>query len=183
MSKTDWQKRNSQRLEQGLAIIKRLPFTRAVRLTGSLAEGRGRPESDIDLFIEIVPGHLWLARALVTLAIAWRGLKRNEREIAGRFCLNWYATFDAPSRQAGRQSKLLWRQSATSQNKLKSFWEKMFSSYWFGWLEKLVKIYQIWRIERDYRTHLPHSMVRYSDRELGFHPPKRLDQQERPPRR
>jgi len=41
-----------------------------------------------------------------------------------------------------------------------------------GWTEPIVRLYQIRRIQKDPRTHAQGSQVRWSDDELGFHPPK-----------
>lgn len=162
-----WQQRNEQTLQRGLNIIKRIPFTRAVSLTGSLAEKRANEGSDIDLFIQIAPGHLWLGRFLVTLVIHLAGIRRTDTDIAGKICLNWLATFNAPAEQKGRVFELLWQEE-------KSPLAKRAFEFLLGWpaLEQLAKKYQTTRIERDPRTHQAGSQVRYSDTELGFHPPK-----------
>lgn len=45
--------------------IARLPFVRLVAVTGALAMNNARPGDDIDLFILVQPGRLWLCRLLV----------------------------------------------------------------------------------------------------------------------
>jgi hypothetical protein len=47
------------------ARIARLPFVRLVGVTGALAMNNARPDDDIDLFILVQPGRLWLCRLLV----------------------------------------------------------------------------------------------------------------------
>jgi hypothetical protein len=47
------------------ARIGRLPFVRLVGVTGALAMNNARPDDDIDLFILVQPGRLWLCRLLV----------------------------------------------------------------------------------------------------------------------
>jgi hypothetical protein len=45
--------------------IGRLPFTRLVGVTGALAMNNAGPDDDIDLFILVRPGRLWLCRLFV----------------------------------------------------------------------------------------------------------------------
>ncbi len=166
---TMWQEQNQKTIKKGLKIIAGIPFTRAVFLTGSLAEGRASAKSDIDFFIQVEPGYLWSTRFFVTLFLQLARIRRTDTDITGKICLNWFAIFNAPAQQNGRVYKLLWQQKPTG---MKLILEKLISVPWGKWLEKLLKNYQISRIERDPRTHQPGSQVRYSDTELGFHPPK-----------
>src|SRR6266852_977870 len=47
------------------AWIARLPLVRLVGVTGALAMNNARPDDDVDLFILVRPGRLWLCRLLV----------------------------------------------------------------------------------------------------------------------
>jgi predicted nucleotidyltransferase len=161
-----WQQRDQQNLSEAIAIIERVPFVRAIALTGSLAENKATEQSDIDLFIQVREGTIWTTRALVTLAIESAGIRRTDAKIAGRICLNWYATFNAPKEQSGRVYKTLY--SGVRSDLL----EKLMEILVLWWSEPLLRAYQTHRIENDPRTHAPGSQVRYSDQELGFHPPK-----------
>lgn len=167
----DWQERNQQVLERGMSIIRRVPFIRAIYLTGSIAENRANQSSDIDLFIQVVPDHLWSTRFFVTILIILAGLYRTDHAIAGKLCLNWYATFPAPEQQKSRVYRLLWRETKEPTD-VKRWLERSLSGRLGQAIEQWLKAYQVQRIERDPRTHLPGSHVRYSDQELGFHPPK-----------
>ena len=51
------------------ARIARLPFVRLVAVTGALAMDNARPDDDIDLFILVQPGRLWLCRLLVLAVV------------------------------------------------------------------------------------------------------------------
>jgi predicted nucleotidyltransferase len=157
-------------VDKAINIIRRIPFTRAIMLTGSMAEGRATAKSDIDFFIQVAPGHIWLTRAWVTLAIDRAGIRRTDTEIAQRICLNWYATFNAPAEQKGRVYKVLWEEPKRPISK--RILELFVSALSLLGLEKIAKKIQISRILRDSRTHQKGSQVRYSDQELGFHPPK-----------
>lgn len=147
-------------------IIGALPFVRKVSLTGSLAEGLGTEQSDIDLFVQVVPGRLYLTRLLVTLFAELFGVRRRADKIAGRICLNWFASFDGPLKQ-GRPHQVLWQFEGSER-----LFEKLLSGRLGDKLEAITKIIQQKRFRADPRTLMPGSQVRFSDKELGFHPPK-----------
>jgi predicted nucleotidyltransferase len=79
-----------RRINKFVPILKYFPFIRAVALGGSQALGQPRKFSDIDLFIVVKPGFLWLVRTMVSLYFQILGLRRHGRKIANRFCLNHY---------------------------------------------------------------------------------------------
>lgn len=189
-----------QTIRKALSIIAKVPFTRVVFLTGSMAEGRANEKSDIDLFIQVKEGRIWSTRFFVTLLIHIAGIRRTDNDIPGKVCLNWFATFNAPAKQKGRVYKVLWKdferhprlkgQSLLQHGDLipdlvsppanqarmttKLFFEKLLSGFLGNAVEKILKKYQIARILHDPRTHEPGSQVRYSDQELGFHPNRKI---------
>ncbi len=167
-----WQNDNQQTLTKALKIIRAIPFTRGISLTGSQAERRATAKSDIDLFVQIEPDWIWSTRFFVTLIVHLAGIRRTNTDIAGKICLNWFATFNAPADQKDRLYLQLWQATNKEGGSLKPFMEKMISILQGKYVEKLLKYYQIKRIERDPRTHIIGSLVRHSDQELGFHPPK-----------
>ena len=60
------------------AMIARLPFVRMVAVTGALSMNNARPDDDIDLFILVQPGRLWLGRLFVIAVVklaARRGIE------------------------------------------------------------------------------------------------------------
>lgn len=165
-----WQQRNEQTIGQALAIIRHVPFSRMVALTGSIAESRETEKSDIDFFIQVEKGHIFTARFIITFLLRLRGIARTDTDITGKICLNWYATYNAPQEQEGRLFKVIWKNDHPTKTQL--FFEHLLPNDTGKRLEIVLKNYQINRIERDKRTHLPGSQVRYSDTELGLHPPK-----------
>lgn len=133
-----------------------------VALTGSTAEGKIKPNSDIDFFIQANPGRIWSARFWIVLKLILAGEYRREGRTAGKICPNWWATFNAPAK-VGRKYRVLYQ----DQNKSRELKP--------NWLEKILRYLQIQRIKSDPRTNALGSQVRFSDQEIGFHPNKSLD--------
>ena len=86
---------------QKMAIAKKatkkmrwIPFVRAVFLCNTVASGGVSEESDIDVFIIVRKGRMWLTRFLVTFIVGLFGLRRNKRQVANRICLSFYVTDD-----------------------------------------------------------------------------------------
>ncbi len=76
-------------------LIIAMPFTRCVILNGSLAQGKSKINSDIDILVICKFGKLYLAR-IFTIFVVWlTGLKRSsdeEKDHSGKICLNYYLT-------------------------------------------------------------------------------------------
>ena len=70
--------------------LRYVPFVRAAAVCGSTAQFNASPESDIDLFIIVAPGRVFLARFLVSVYFQIFGGRRHGEYIIGRFCLNHY---------------------------------------------------------------------------------------------
>lgn len=152
-------------------LLGRVPFVEKVSLTGSLAEGRGTPSSDIDFFVQVSRGRLYVTRLLATVLIHLLGVRRHGDQIAGRICLNWFATFDGPARQ-GRVHQVLWQRSAPHRAGSTVLLERALLGAAGNLIETILKQWQQARFRNDPRTHQVGSHVRFSDEELGFHPPK-----------
>ncbi|MBI2984937.1 MAG: hypothetical protein HYY50_04935 [Candidatus Kerfeldbacteria bacterium] len=71
-----------------------VPFVKMVAVVNTLAINNARPESDIDVLVVTVPGHLWMARLLVTGIVSMLGYRRHGRKITNRVCLSFYITTD-----------------------------------------------------------------------------------------
>lgn len=72
--------------------ISNIPFVRAVFVCNTTAFGWPKKDSDIDTFIVVKQGRLWLARMLVTFALSLYGLRRNKKHVANKICLSFYVT-------------------------------------------------------------------------------------------
>lgn len=73
------------------AVLRLVPFVRMVGLNGSMATGTFRKESDIDLYIVVQDGHLFLGRFLATMLIELTGFRIKPGKEAGMFCPNRFA--------------------------------------------------------------------------------------------
>ncbi len=71
-----------------------VPFVKMIAVVNTLAINNVRPESDIDLLIVVAPGHLWIARLMVSGIVTLLGNRRHGAKIAGRVCLSFYVTTD-----------------------------------------------------------------------------------------
>lgn len=75
--------------------LRYVPFIRAVFGCNNLALETVRSESDVDVFIIVQPGRMWIARLLATLVLRWWRLARTRTKDINRVCLSFYATTDA----------------------------------------------------------------------------------------
>ena len=69
-----------------------VPFVEMVAVCNNLAYDNASETSDIDLFIVIREGRMWLARLLITLILQFFGVRRHGNKIVGRFCLSFFVT-------------------------------------------------------------------------------------------
>ena len=72
--------------------MRSVPFTRLIAVCNNLAYNNPSEQSDIDLFIVVKPGRMWLARFFITLILHFYGVRRHGHKIAGRFCLSFFVT-------------------------------------------------------------------------------------------
>ncbi len=74
--------------------MRSVPFTRMIAVCNNLAYDNPSHQSDIDLFIVVKPGRMWLARLLITVILHFFGVRRYGDKVAGRFCLSFFVTSD-----------------------------------------------------------------------------------------
>lgn len=75
-------------------LLRWLPYLRMVGLNGSMVNGKLHEYSDIDVFIVTRPGRIFTARAMVVFFTHILNVRRHGYNIAGRLCLNRFATMD-----------------------------------------------------------------------------------------
>lgn len=74
--------------------LRYVPFLEAVFVCNTVAGGGVKENSDIDVFIVIKKGRLWLSRFLSTILLSIFRLRRNKKQITDKICLSFYATDD-----------------------------------------------------------------------------------------
>jgi len=86
--------------EEKLTIAKRaaqklryIPFVKALFVCNQLPVGV-KKGSDIDVFIVIKRGRMWLTRAIITAVLSFFLLRRTNKSIADLICLSFYVTDD-----------------------------------------------------------------------------------------
>lgn len=90
---TDIQKKYYKRAKTISRFLICLPNVQAILLNGSLAQGKAKETSDIDLLIITKSGRLWTARFLVLMCLTIFGLKRSKdhnKSHAGKICANYF---------------------------------------------------------------------------------------------
>ena len=80
---------------KGIKKIARVPFVRAVFVCNTLSGPGLDDDSDIDVFVIVKHGRLWLARIFVTLKLSLFGLRRTKRRIKNKICLSFYLADDS----------------------------------------------------------------------------------------
>lgn len=79
---------------RGAKKIRWIPYVEAVFVCNTVAGGGVKKSSDIDVFIIIKNGRLWLSRLLTTIALSIFRLRRDKKHISNKICLSFYATSD-----------------------------------------------------------------------------------------
>ncbi|MBD3282293.1 MAG: hypothetical protein GF387_01665 [Candidatus Portnoybacteria bacterium] len=69
-----------------------VPFIRMIAVSGSVAKNNAREESDIDLFVVVRKGRIWMVRFFLALFLHVLGKRRHGKKSANRFCLNHFVT-------------------------------------------------------------------------------------------
>jgi len=69
-----------------------LSTIKLIAVCNNLAFSNAKKDSDIDFFIVVSSGRLWLSRLVITLFIHLLGLRRYGQKVADRVCLSFYIT-------------------------------------------------------------------------------------------
>lgn len=76
--------------KRGIKKIRWIPFARAVFVCNTVASAGVSEESDVDVFVVVRKGRLWLTRLLITLVLSLFGLRRTKKKIKNKICLSFY---------------------------------------------------------------------------------------------
>ena len=85
----DWKWKKARKIFWIMQII---PFMKMVLVSGSLAFGNSKDESDIDVIIIAKKGRIWTVRAFATLLTCILGVRRHSKITKNKICLNHYIT-------------------------------------------------------------------------------------------
>ncbi len=80
--------------KRGIKKLAKVPFVRGVFVCNTLSIGVPDEDSDIDVFIVVHKGRIWLARFLATLSLSLFRLRRTKTKIKNKICLSFYVTDD-----------------------------------------------------------------------------------------
>lgn len=72
--------------------IRWIPFLEAVFVCNTVASASASEDSDIDVFIVIRKGRLWITRLLITLTLSLYRMRRHKEHVANKICLSFYVT-------------------------------------------------------------------------------------------
>lgn len=87
-------KKRDQEVRRFVQIASKIPFIKAIAITGSTAVANAKRDDDLDFLLICRPGTLWLSRMIMILVSKWFG-KRPLQQDACAWCLNiWLAEDD-----------------------------------------------------------------------------------------
>jgi len=72
--------------------IRWIPFFDAMFVCNTVASASASEDSDIDVFIIIRRGRLWITRLLITLTLSLFRMRRHKEHVANKICLSFYVT-------------------------------------------------------------------------------------------
>jgi hypothetical protein len=73
-------------------LLRTVPFVKTIILCNSIAYFNAEKDSDIDFFIIVKSGYLWLARFFITAILHFSKIRRHANKINNRICLSFYVT-------------------------------------------------------------------------------------------
>lgn len=79
-----------RRVKRFSFVFRLVPFVRMVGVCNSLSFGKVDEHSDIDLFVVVKRGRLFIVRSLMMFFFQILGVRLHGDKIAGRFCLSFF---------------------------------------------------------------------------------------------
>lgn len=71
-----------------------LAFIKMIAICNNAGYNNATPQSDVDFFIIVRKGRLWLSRLMITLAATILGVRRHDQKFIDRVCLSFYISDD-----------------------------------------------------------------------------------------
>lgn len=152
-----WFEEKMKIAKRAIKKLRWVPFLRAVFVCNTLAGPGLEKGSDIDVFVVVRKGRLWLARLLATIVLSLFGLRRTKKIFKDRVCLSFYVTDDNLN-----LSKIALDEDLSGAASAKS------DIYLMYWLAQLIPIYDpdnlhtsIQRANQWVKKYLPNAFVPY----------------------
>ncbi|MDP2625005.1 MAG: hypothetical protein Q8P27_02350 [Candidatus Peregrinibacteria bacterium] len=95
-----------KKIDKYRKLLAMTPYIQFVGVCNTLAYNNANENSDIDLFIVVKPGRLFLSRIILTFWMQIFGVRRHGNKIAGRFCLSFFTTSDNLNLESLRKGPL-----------------------------------------------------------------------------
>ncbi len=83
------------RLQRIIFFLRCSPFVRMICVTGRLSYNNCDRKSDLDLLVVYENGHIWTGRFFLTIITHILGVRRYDKHINDRICLNYHITTDS----------------------------------------------------------------------------------------
>ncbi|MFA6511678.1 MAG: hypothetical protein WCV86_00930 [Patescibacteria group bacterium] len=132
--------------EKATRLISWLPFVRMVAVVNTVSYHNAKEDSDIDLFIVIEHGRMFLARWFITMILDLFHLRRHGIHVQDRACLSFYIS-----------------DKQLSLEHLKIPGEDPYLTYWHEWLTPLYSDHQTLELfyfaNRWVKHHLPNAFT------------------------
>lgn len=78
--------------KKAAAILTLVPYLRAMYVCNTVAGAVPHADSDIDVFIVVRSGRLWITRAMITVLLSVFRLRRTRNCVHNKICLSFYVT-------------------------------------------------------------------------------------------
>jgi hypothetical protein len=83
-----------KKLQKICLLLKVIPFVRMIAACNTMAINDIKPTSDIDVFIIVKSGRIWITRFMITTLVSLIGQWRHKDSIVNKICLSFYTTDD-----------------------------------------------------------------------------------------
>ncbi len=90
-----WIAQKMKKARKAGRLLRCIPFVKMVAVCNTLSAGHPKKSSDIDFFIIIEEGRLWIGRLLVTGWMQLWGMRRHGKNVSDHICLSFYITQSA----------------------------------------------------------------------------------------
>jgi len=90
--KRNWGVEKWKKATRVVKVLRFVPYVRMIALCNNNGFLNTKKISDIDFFVIVAGGQIWLARFLITLVTQVMGVRRHGKKIDNRICLSFYLT-------------------------------------------------------------------------------------------